>query len=322
MAHQDSASMRACPRCGDESYWTLFRSPDRFGPPDGKRFSVVECGGCALIRLDPMPTPAELAAFYPDTYWWEADATASGRLSEIYRQLVLADHAHFVSHSIESGSLLLDIGCGGGSFARAIGKRGITAVGVDAARRAAGQALRRHNVEAVQGAAPNLPFVPHSFEAVTLFHVLEHVEDPVECLLGAREMLKPGGRLYVQVPNAACWQFLLLGKHWSGVDIPRHLIHFRTEDLEQVLDAADFQVERRKFFSLRDNPAGLATSLCPRLDPVLRRVRRVRESPNLRLVKDLLYLAIVAACVPFTLLEAAGAAGSTVMMEAVARGER
>ena len=129
--------MRACPRCGDESYWTLFRGHDRFGPPDGKRFSVVECGECALIRLDPMPTPAELAAFYPDTYWWEADATASGRLSEIYRQLVLADHAHFVSHSLESGSLLLDIGCGGGSFARAIGKRGITAVGVDAARPAA-----------------------------------------------------------------------------------------------------------------------------------------------------------------------------------------
>ncbi len=154
-----------------------------------------------------------------------------------------------------------------------------------------------------------------------MFHVLEHVEHPVECLLAAREMLKPGGRLYVQVPNAACWQFLLLGKHWSGLDIPRHLIHFRTEDLEQVLGAADFQVQRRKFFSLRDNPAGLATSLCPRLDPVLRRVRRARESPNLRLVKDLLYLAIVAASVPFTLLEAAGAAGSTVMMEAVARGE-
>ncbi|MGB9606859.1 MAG: hypothetical protein ACPL88_13370, partial [Bryobacteraceae bacterium] len=119
-----------------------------------------------------------------------------------------------------------------------------------------------------------------------------------------------------QTPNAACWQFFLLGENWSGLDVPRHLVNFRDRDLEYLLDCCGFEVIRRKYFSLRDNPAGLATSLAPWLDPMARRVRKVRESPAGRLLKDLLYLGLVVAALPFTLLEAACRVGSTVMMEA------
>ena len=62
------------------------------------------------------------------------------------------------------------------------------------------------------------------------------------------------------------------------MDAPRHLTDFRARDLEALLAAAGFQVVRRKYFSLRDNPAGLATSLAPSLDPMARRVRGVRET--------------------------------------------
>ena len=75
-------------------------------------------------------------------------------------------------------------------------------------------------------------------------------------------------------------------------------------------------VVRRKYFSLRDNPAGLASSVAPGLDPMARRVRRVAESAGARLAKDLAYLGLTAAALPFTLAEAAFGAGSTVMMEA------
>jgi hypothetical protein len=77
-----------------------------------------------------------------------------------------------------------------------------------------------------------------------------------------------------------------------------------------------FAVVRRSYFSLRDNPAGLATSLAPGLDPMARRVRKVPEGTASRLAKDLAHFALVAAALPFTLAEAALGAGSTVMMEA------
>ena len=132
----------------------------------------------------------------------------------------------------------------------------------------------------------------------------------------AHELLRPSGRLIIQVPNAACWQFLLLGASWNGVDVPRHLYDFRPADLDRMLDSCGFEVLRRKYFSLRDNPAGLATSLAPSLEPVARRVLQTKESSIERLAKDLLYAVLVAASLPFTLVEAACRAGSTIMIEA------
>jgi hypothetical protein len=75
-------------------------------------------------------------------------------------------------------------------------------------------------------------------------------------------------------------------------------------------------VLRHKHFSLRDNPAGMATSIAPSLDPMARRVRGIQEGGRQRLLKDMAYLGLVAASVPVTLLEAACRAGSTIMVEA------
>jgi hypothetical protein len=149
-----------------------------------------------------------------------------------------------------------------------------------------------------------------------MFHVMEHLYDPRAYLGAARELLAPDGRLVVQVPNAASWQARLLGRAWNGADIPRHLTNFRSQDLEKMMESAGFEVLRRKYFSLRDNPAGLASSLAPSLDPMARRVRRVAETGGTRLTKDLAYFALVVTSLPFAIAEAVCGAGSTVMIEA------
>jgi SAM-dependent methyltransferase len=199
-------------------------------------------------------------------------------------------------------------------------ERGESVLGMDFSAQALRVAWKSQGVPSVCACLANAPLRPASCAAVTMFHVLEHLENPAEYLSAARELLRPEGRLVVQVPNASCWQFLLLGENWSGLDVPRHLLNFRVPDLEALLDFAGFEVVRRKFFSLRDNPAGLATSLAPGLDPMARRVRRVAETSGAKLVKDLIYLGLVAASVPFTLLEAACRAGSSIMVEARKKG--
>ena len=82
-------------------------------------------------------------------------------------------------------------------------------------------------------------------------------------------------------------------------------------DLESLLDQCGFEVLRHKHFSLRDNPAGLATTLAPKLDPMSRRLRRVAESGGVRLFKNLMYMVLTIGSLPFTMLEAACRAGST-----------
>ena len=150
-----------------------------------------------------------------------------------------------------------------------------------------------------------------------MFHVLEHLYDPHAYVEAAHGLLRPDGRLIVQVPNAASWQFLLLGENWSGVDVPRHLTLFRSRDLEVLLERCGFEVVRRKHFSLRDNPAvpgdqpgavaGPDGAPCPRNGgrPAAAGCSRTSSTSAWWWRR-----------LPWTLLEAACRAGSTVMVEA------
>ena len=311
--------MSACPICQCTAQVTLFKASDRLYHTTQKQFAVVGCQECGLLRLDPPPAPDELRLYYPDNYWFTPDESAASRMEESYRRLVLRDHVRFASRALRSSQArgpLLDVGCGGGLFLGMMRERGFRVLGLDFSREAASIAWRRQQAPAVCAMLENAPIRPEALAGLTMFHVLEHLYDPRAYLSAAHRMLARDGRLVIQVPNAACWQFRLLGPSWNGMDVPRHLVDFRSRDIERLIESCGFEVLRRKFFSLRDNPAGLASSVAPWLDPMARRVRRISESPKVRLAKDLAYLALVMASVPFTLAEAAFGAGSTVMIEA------
>jgi len=325
------APAHLCPACASAVHSVLFAAGDRNFSTTARSFEIVECVDCRLIRLHPQPDPSELAVLYPEGYWDAPEVTITDRLEQWYRRLVLSDHARFVERALiecEEPGLVLDVGCGAGLFLQKLRRRGALArpdaAGHPAQRAIAGVdfsldaavAAARNRVPAVCATLTHAPFAPGSCAVITMFNVLEHLYDPARYLDAAHCLLARNGRLIVQVPNAACWQFLLMGERWSGLDVPRHLFHFRLSQLEALLGDCGFEILRTKHFSLRDNPAGLAASLAPALDPTVRRLRHVGESPRMRFFKDALYVALVAACVPPTLLEAACRAGSTVMLEA------
>jgi SAM-dependent methyltransferase len=311
--------MSACLLCGSDHAAHLFRASDRLYRTTTKEFDVVRCVSCGLARLDPQPAAEELRAYYPENYWFSPEQSAASRLEEAYRRLVLRDHIRFVERALLSGCAkgpLLDVGCGGGLFLGMMRERGFRVVGLDFSREAASVAWRRQQAPAICGTLDQAPLRPAAFAGITMFHVLEHLPDPRSFLIAAHRLLVSDGRLIVQVPNAASWQFRLLGRSWNGVDVPRHLFDFRDRDLEKLVESCGFEVLRRKYFSLRDNPAGLASSLLPNLDPMARRVRAVPEEGTMRVLKDGFYLGMVLAAVPFALAEAAFRAGSTIMLEA------
>ena len=148
-------------------------------------------------------------------------------------------------------------------------------MGLDFSRRGRGRGLApaqasRRCAAAGTGAASRAG----SFAAITMFHVLEHLPDP--CAYLCRGAQPAGARMaawWSRCPTPPRWQFRLLGRRWNGMDVPRHLFDYRDRDLERCSIPAGFEVVRRKYFSLRDNPAGLASSLAPGLDPMARRVR-------------------------------------------------
>lgn len=307
-----------CPACGSRQFQSLFETTDRLFRTTDKKFLVVQCADCALLRLYPWPTLEELREYYPADYWLDPKSNAADRFGDLYRRIVLRDHLRFVLGALRrTGSgPVLDVGCGGALFGRMLRARGHQCVGLDFSVQAARVGWKTNGVPVGVGDFALAPFRPGTFAVITMFHVLEHLYDPAAYLEAVRDYLRPGGSLVVQVPNAGSWQFLLFGENWNGIDVPRHLINFRVRDLDALLEHCGFEVLRHKYFSLRDNPAGFATSLVPELDPMGRRVRKVPESNLVRMLKDLLYFALLAAGSGFTLLEAACHAGSTVMVEA------
>jgi len=192
-----------CPGCGDPGVRTLFRARDRLFRTTDKHFLVVECKNCRLIRLEPRPSLQELARYYPDEYWYAPQADAASQLEEAYRRFVLRDHVNFVMRAVqESGEkgLLVDVGCGGGLLLRMLRARGLPVLGLETSLPAATSAWKRNGVAVVCGDLSKSPIERGTCAAVTMFHVLEHLHDPVSYLRSARDLLVPGGRLVVQVP--------------------------------------------------------------------------------------------------------------------------
>jgi len=306
-----------CPACGKTDFRALFQATDRLYRTTDRKFQIVECRGCRLIRLEPRPRAEELAAYYPKTYWFSPEESTASRLEEFYRRLVLRDHVAFVRQALENAGedgYVLDVGCGGGLFLKLLPWSPV--MGLDNSEQASALAWKRNHVPAICGDLADVPLPWSCCSVVTMFHVVEHLLDPVPYLNTARRLLQPNGRLVVQVPNASCWQFILFGQNWNGVDVPRHIFNYRQRDIENLLEYCGFEVVRRKHFSLRDNPAGMATTLAPGLDPMARRVRAIADKPVMRLLKDAVYFGLVLAALPFTLVEAACGAGSTIMLEA------
>ncbi len=225
----------------------------------GDGFDVVRCPRCALAFLSPRPTARELARYYPPIYY--------GSRRSIFEHITIALRAHRVEriHGRSPGRVL-DIGCGHGGMLRTLRARGWQVVGTEFGARPPQSPDDDLDVRYTPLEACGLPGA--SFDVVTMWHVLEHMPDPLATLREIRRLLAPTGRLLVAVPNFGSLQARLTGPHWFHLDVPRHLFHFRPEDLTTLLARAGFQVERTRRFSFEYDTFGFVQSV---LNRVLRR---------------------------------------------------
>jgi SAM-dependent methyltransferase len=190
---------------------------------------------------------------------------------------------------LAAGSRVLDLGAGDGRLAAALAGAGHRVTAVEPFRAvpaAPGISVVRDGVDDVE-----LP--EHSFDAAVLWHVLEHLEEPLAALERVRRWLVPGGRVLVGVPNLASLQARLGGERWFHLDMQRHVVHLTPLGLVTLLERAGFTDLRRRRVLVEQGMPGMWMTLLNRVTgrpDALRDFVRHEETNG----RDLALIAVVA----------------------------
>ena len=202
------------------------------------------CATCGLRWLLEPPDGAELAALYSSDFYEPAPARGRRLTRELHR---LNNAIRLRELRGVPAGRLLDVGCGKGRFLAAARDAGWQVMGVEFEPTSAAAARHNHGVEVVPGDFLKVP-LDGDFDVVTMWHVLEHLPDPAAAVARAVELLRPGGRLVLSVPNIDSLQARFGGEQWFHLDLPRHLFHFGPRSLSALAERAGLRVERIGYF--------------------------------------------------------------------------
>jgi SAM-dependent methyltransferase len=217
----------------------------------GESFDLLRCGNCGLVVTH--PAPADLARYYSARY-----RTHRQKLTAEWRTRRRADQIERLFAPGFKGRVL-DLGCGTGSFALEMRRRGWS-VAVTELNDAVLERMREHGMEAKQPADAMREGFAGAFDAITCWHVLEHVPRPLEMASWARTILSPAGVFQATVPNLDSWQARQFGRQWMHLDVPRHLYHFTPATLRDLLGRAGLRIESQDTVAVEYDLFGVVQS--------------------------------------------------------------
>lgn len=166
----------------------------------GKPLRTVICQACGLVWSDPRPHDAR--QFYEEEYRLSYKHSYSPKSKHVLRAGHVALSRFEKIEPLLSGvKAVLDVGTGGGEFAYLLQSLGHGVNGIEPNRGYAAYSIQEYGLTVQVGFVQDVAFPPDSFDVVTIWHVLEHTEDPGFILSLLRSWLKPDGTLVVEVPN-------------------------------------------------------------------------------------------------------------------------
>jgi SAM-dependent methyltransferase len=189
------------------------------------------------------PSEAQLSALYQETYF-STHAIGCAADDEKRAKGVRGQRKRvgWVRRFVRPGAAVLDVGCASGFFLEAARQQGFAVEGVELSQWAADEAKRRFGLTVTVGQLTDVPGPRPRFDAVTMWHSLEHTRDPIAALETARALLKEGGALAVELPNYRSIDAWGYGDGWSGWSVPYHFWHFSPKSLAAIVRRCGFEV--------------------------------------------------------------------------------
>lgn len=236
-------------------------------------FSVKKCSGCSLVFLDPQPVGSQLKKYYPSKKYYAYNKDDTKGFFGILREYLVKNYYSptFLSKivtlliknvpampSYYQNGKILDLGCGTGDTLVLLKKLGWDVYGMDIDKNAISIGRKRGLNNLKLGSYRDLDKYPDNyFDAIRLYHVIEHLDNPSLCLSLIRKKLKKNGELILGTPNLQSFIAIIFKSRWYNLDSPRHLFLFSPRTLGKLVEKEGYLVKNTEFCSA----GGLAGSL-------------------------------------------------------------
>jgi len=201
-------------------------------------FSIWHCNDCTARFTQDVPGQDAIGAYYASENYISHSDTKKGIINSLYhlvRKRTLGAKRRLVIY--ETGMVkgaVLDIGCGTGAFLQTMKEADWQITGLEPDEVARAKATELYNIHPQEpGKLFELPAA--SFNAITMWHVLEHVHELHAYIKQIADLLATNGRLFIAVPNYTSKDAEIYKAHWAAYDVPRHLYHFSPQSMEKLL---------------------------------------------------------------------------------------
>ena len=230
-----------CPVCGSSELASVFSVVDQLVSRES--FLILSCTTCGCRLTEQAPDQAGSAVYYQSAAYISHSNTRQGLINRLYqavRKRTLRQKVNWVERStgLRTGRVL-DIGSGTGAFVHELRRAGWQADGLEPDPLAR-QVAQTDFGESLLDIDRLFQLPTGSFDAITLWHVLEHVHDLTGYMNQLHQLLKPGGRLLIALPNYTSLDAAHFGNWWAAYDVPRHLYHFSPSSIRHLAEKHRF----------------------------------------------------------------------------------
>jgi 2-polyprenyl-3-methyl-5-hydroxy-6-metoxy-1,4-benzoquinol methylase len=234
-----------CPVCGSLHIFPFLSVSDY--TVSKEEFPVDECKDCSARFTQNIPVAEEIGPYYKSEEYISHTDTSKGLINRLYqsvRNRTVKQKRKLIERiTAVKGGKLLDVGSGTGFFAAEMQKNGWQVIGLEPDADARKVAAASNNI-ILQDLKEFFQLPVNSFDAITLWHVLEHVHELHDYMDRLKLLLKDEGKLIIAVPNYTAKDAVIYGRYWAAYDVPRHLYHFSPKAMKVLVEKHGMKIAR------------------------------------------------------------------------------
>jgi len=211
-------------------------------------YRVVRCPDCGLVYVLPRLSAEELQAMYQTAYW-ESDHAKDFGYTDYVKDAELYVNTYrmrreVITERVSEPAKVLDVGSAAGFFLSTMKEIGWECHGVELSETMVERSKEMYGLQHVfAGTLDDAPYEPGTFDVITFWDVIEHLEDPAQILARASELLKDDGFLVIETQNVESRFAKVMGKNWQHYKHAEHLYHFSPKTVAMLLERAGFTIE-------------------------------------------------------------------------------